>query len=662
MPSSPRDFPPVGPPIEVTSPSATSDNRVFALILISLLGFGVLLVTVPRFFATDPSVLSAASEQGFNTNAAFLVALTWSIAVLVMAGLLLGKRGWSAASENGDVPVADWRADGRPFFLTLVIVVGVIAIAYFPPFIARYGPYQEDAIFLNLLHRMDGGMQPYRDFEFLYGPMMIAPVVWLTQLTGYNTLTYYTYYAVLECAVGAVLVWWAFRRIPKPTERYVAIIVLLALLLNPFLGLNYNGLRRLLPVIAIALLAIGRDRSRLRLASALVTGFTLSYVHEMGTAALAGAGAVFGVELLRGERSTRGSVIRDGLVYLAVSVCSWLGFIALVLGRGVVDYLREIASLVPRFAAGEAGFAFSWTLNSLALFALVSVTLVLVGRGLVSRATIPMTPGDRFILASLVVAIVALKSGLTRSDMYHLDTGIVALAMAFLFPLNARLFAPSVRIRHLGMVSAAVIGATYGFGNLPTVSMIARGWVRGARDVTSGQVRGQTARFDPVAPSSLLKATNPSPSLVGLARYVSEPERRGKPVFFYGRRWALGPIIGVYKEDFLNDNFIYSDARGERARGFLVNNSEALVLMNRPDYERLWGIRPDTAFDVGEYGMAPSLVKRVASKVSSVHYDAAPLEARVHAARWRRTVGNYVRANYDSIAAFGSVMVLRRRM
>ncbi|MGH7709972.1 MAG: hypothetical protein ACREOG_01735, partial [Gemmatimonadaceae bacterium] len=550
----------------------------------------------------------------------------------------------------------------RPFVLTLVLVVGAVIIGYFPPFIGRHGPYQEDAVFINLLHRMDGGMQPYRDFEFLYGPMMIAPIAWLARLTGFSPITYYVYYAVLESVVAALLVWWAFRRIPDSRERYLAIIVLLALLLNPFLGINYNGLRRLLPVIAVATLAVGRDSSRLRIVSAVIAGFALSYAHEMGTAAVAGAGAVFAVALLRGEGSTRASVIRDGLIYLAVAVVSWLGFIALALGRGTDDYLREIASLVPRFAAGEAGLTFSWTLNALALFALLSLGLVLIGAGLGSRgrSRISSTPGDRFVIASVAIAIVALKSGLTRADMYHLDTGIVALGMAFLFPVNTRVLAMPPRVRRLGMLCIATIGATYAFGNLPTISMIARGWVRGGRDVISGQKRSELT-FAPAAPSLIAMSTARNPAFVALASHVAEPERRGKPVLFYGRLWALGPIIGVYKRDHLNDDFIYSDARGQRERTFLEANPDALVLMNVPAYERLWGIRPDSVFDRSEYGMPPSLVKRVASKLSSVHYDAAPLESRLHAMRWRRTVGDYVRAHFDSVAAFGSIIVLQRR-
>jgi hypothetical protein len=225
--------------------------------------------------------------------------------------------------------------------------------------------------------------------------------------------------------------------------------------------------------------------------------------------------------------------------------------------------------------------------------------------------------------------------------------------------MQTRVFPLSAPLRYVGFVCVAIIAATYAFGNLPTVSMISQGWLRGARITALGSERS-VAQFNPAAPSLAATAVDPNPTMLALASYVAQPERKGKPILFYGRLWALGPIIGVYKRDFLNDNFIYADERGERERGFLEANAQALVLMNAPDYERIWGIRPDSVFDRGEYGMPPSLVKRIASKVSSVHYDAAPLESRLNAARWRKTVGEYVRAHFDSVAAFGSIIVLQR--
>jgi hypothetical protein len=632
-------------------------NAEWALLIGALVALGVALPTVPRLFPTDPSVLSVASEAGFSTVAAYRLALLW-MAGVVAAGWLLarGDRAGAAAGAGNVAPVSG-PARGAWESAELAIVAALVLLAFWPPFLAVRAPYVEDSNFLVALQRMHQGQLPYRDFEYLYGPLMLAPAHWFLQLTGFSARHYYAWLAVLEVLVAVAVVRWAQRVVVGRLARLAVVAVLLALLMNPLLGLNYNGVRRMLPVAGLLVLCLGRDDPRQRAGAALLVGLAIAYAHEQGLAALAAAGAVFALDLRDRPPAAWTPVVRQGMAFLAIAGAVWAVVAFATTGGAFPDYLREVRALVSRFSAGEAGFPFAWTLNAAALFTLLAIAGIAVGRGLATRAT--PTAWDRYTLAAFVLAVIALKSGLTRADMFHLDAGALGLALVFLVPRAAPRFGPDARAWRAGRVATVTVAATSAFGMLPTVSGVASGWLAGARAAWHHTPSLQVP-FVPAAPALMLEHVEQDSATVALAAWLAAPARRNRPVLFYDRLWNVGLVIGVYKQDFLNDKFMYGAARGARERAFLDAHPDALVVIDRPSLERIRGVRPPSSFDESEHGQPASLVKAWAARVSSVHFDAVPVETRIHDVLWRRALGDDLRTRYDSTWGAGSVVVLER--
>jgi len=661
--------PPVsGLPSAIHSSPASRAPRARAFWLLAAgvaLGFVVLLPTVPRWFPGDPSVLSAALAEGYDSPIAYRTAVGWAIVALV-AVVALARAGVlgvadappHAMSDEVTAPGLSWHTRA----LEIVAVSGVVALCYWPRFLAPYGPYSEDTVFLVALHRMHGGFVPFRDFEFLYGPLMLYPALWWTRAFGLSLASYYAYLDVLEVVVFAVLVAITHRYVARRSERIAIWAVIGAQLINSLLGVNYNGMRRLIPVTAILLLAVRVDRRAARVTSAVLLGASLAYGHDQGGAALIAAGGLFALLAWRADGAARMQWLARGASYGALASAVWLALVYALLGRDVGAYLAETRALLARFTLGEAGFRLYWTMNSLAAFALLSLALVIAGRGLARRTAAPLLAGDRFLVAAIVFALVALRSGLTRADVFHLDAGFLALSMAVVLPLPAAALALDTRTRRVAMGLVALITATWLIGNAPSAAYLAESWIRGARAGSAPMVARSTLPSQ--APALELERRAPAADRLALAEFLASPPWRGRTVLFYHRLWYVGAMVGVYRRDHLNDDYIYDDRRGLALRDLLAASPEggeragALVVIERASYERLYGLRPDTAYEAYEYGLPPSPVKQIAAWTSSVHFRAVYLEERLHDQRWRRDVGQYIRPGYDSVAAFGRMVVL----
>ena len=183
-----------------------STGRLSAATIGFWLGYVVLLMTVPRMWPPESDLPSAAAAQGYNTGLAFLVAAGWSLIGLVLFGAAARVSVLSRpdAGTSGGRPQ---QTDDRGRSLEIVGAFVIFAVAYFPTFLARYGHYIEDNYFLSVLLRMACGQVPYRDFEFLYGPLMIYPVHWWISVVGYSMSGYYGFLALAQGAVFAVTVW-----------------------------------------------------------------------------------------------------------------------------------------------------------------------------------------------------------------------------------------------------------------------------------------------------------------------------------------------------------------------------------------------------------------------------------------------------------------------
>ena len=133
---------------------------VLALSLFGLLGFAILMVTVPKIIpgTENPHVISAALDRGYNAPVAFLVAVLWSVVLLAGAALFLRR-------DPADPKLMPDVTCGRLVPWELIAVFALFFIAYCPWFVARYGPHMEDHGFIMSMFRMADGQLPFRDLR-----------------------------------------------------------------------------------------------------------------------------------------------------------------------------------------------------------------------------------------------------------------------------------------------------------------------------------------------------------------------------------------------------------------------------------------------------------------------------------------------------------------
>ncbi|HYQ71015.1 MAG TPA: hypothetical protein VET88_03695, partial [Gammaproteobacteria bacterium] len=285
-------------------------KRADALLMVALFaGVVASLQIVPRLIPPGSAdVVSAAAAVGYNTAAAFWTALAWSALAFLVFVLPSLKRmpGRIAAGgpgpETTDTSGGSWQP-GKLVWGELLGVFVLFALAYFPLFLARHGPYMEDIYFLAALQRMECGQLPYADFAFLYGPLMIYPLWAWCNMFGTTMVSYFGFLSLVEGLQFAILMGVLQYFIPERRKRYRVFLVLLPFLFNTLFGLNYNGLRRLVPALVVILAACRPYNRMANIACAVILGLHLAYSHEYAIAALMGIAGIYVVAFLRGERA-----------------------------------------------------------------------------------------------------------------------------------------------------------------------------------------------------------------------------------------------------------------------------------------------------------------------------------------------------------------------
>ena len=607
------------------------------------IGYLLLMVTVPYHVAAPEGVASGATIEGYNNSTAYSVAIGWSL----LGMLLFAIKHRSALQGTTDAGTFDTamlrRADTRDR-LELAVVFILCILLYFPLFLAHSGPFIEDSLMLSMLHRMQGGQQPFTDFKFLYSPLMIYPVhAWINQF-GYSMVSYYSYLAILVGFQFAMLLAILQRFFPAGMMRYVIFLLIAAFLVETLLGTHWNGTRRLIPVIALLMISIAPRRTSTIILSGLIFGFMLAYSHDFGVAGLIGVIAIYGMTALRED--FRGNFIACTGIGAIASV-TWLAITLALMGSAFPDYMKLVLYLVERYSMGEAGFTFYWTLNSLAVFGLVWLACVILARGLPAwfGDVIPAA-GDRMLIAGIAYAFIIFKTGLNRSDFWHLDAVIIPLLFAFLLPLPRNVFRIPAGGQRLAQGLITVAAITYLIGSLPSGSFYFQGYINGMKNTLAPESVRTTEPFKTAAPSLLWESgREPDPDILAMTRFLAEDSNFGKPVLFYLETWGLDKLIGVYRTEYQVDDLVFSDEAGFRIRDYLEENPDAFVLIRRPSYERLFGLRDPADFSDYQW-MQGSTTKRVAAVTSSVHYSGVIAERKALEARMNRTVGPYIKEHF----------------
>jgi hypothetical protein len=612
---------------------------------LAYLAFLPALGLMPYFVRPPGSVASAATAQGYNTTLAYALAVLVSLSTVAVFAIQ-ERRNPSPrpAQERSALP----QTASRPWVEPL-LVFAVFAILYFPGFLARYGPYNEDNYFLTVLHRMNSGLRPYRDFEFPYGPLMVYTAHGWMLLFGYSMRSYYGLLCLMEALQFSALILALRRWFPSLRTRMLLFGFLTVFLFDTLLGMNWNGLRRLLPVAAILCTAsVPHSRWRL-LAGAALCGLSTAYSPDLGVPCILAALSIHALGFLR----TRDfNCIGRACLLLLASLTVWLAVVSLLLGKTLAVYLKTALYVMQRFGSGEAGFPFYWTLNSLAAFALLSLCCVAVGRGLGNRSALPLLSGDLLFFASVCFAIVGLRSGLNRADMWHLNAPLLPLFFAFIAPWPRSLFRLSRLSHRAAVVILLVLCVSYIPGVLPSASFYLAGWARGLRDSIQGRGLPSTGAVSR-APIIEPERSHPESGVLALA---SDLAKDRQPVVFYGEAWATDKRVGVYKSGFATDDALLDDAAGERIRQVLEARG-ALAVLTRDEYLWVYGT-DDAAAPAPTPFYSHTPVKALASWISTVHFRAVEIERRVRQARWYRTVGWYLRSCYVLAGDYGEFVLL----
>lgn len=581
-----------------------------------------------------------------------------SHALLLLAALLAFLWGCGFPHLELRPPVEHSPPDeGRATGVEVVGVALLVLLIYWPPFLARYGPFGEDAYFLSAVQRVIGGQRPFADFEFIYGPLLIVPLgAWLKAF-GFALAPYYWFLALVEAVTYVCLLCVLARWLPERRHRLAVLVMVAALVINDNLGLSYLAIRRLLPIAVLALSASQRGGTVL---AAVALGIQVNLSVEYALAATVGLGAMGGVAaLVQRDGRPLARAVLTGTLGLGLG----LGLGAVLLGRATQDWLSATTAIVLARGGGEAGFPFQVTVNVVAVFALVLWGAFHLGSGTRSREGRAVSGGDLFLVGSVVYALVAMRSGLARADMYHLVPPVLGLVVFVLVGPQGGRFAIPVAARALTSTAAILVVVTYVPGLIGAARTPVTGWLRGARDVLGGRVA--------VSPAGVARGPRiPSPRVevegtaAAVAQYLAEPARSSRPVVFYGALWGLDRLVGVSKPSGLYpvDDYLMSDDVGAGVRGYLEKHGEALVLVNAQEWERLRGAEVGT--DVrpmfwlrGRRG----LETRFLEWWSSAHYGLAPLDEVVRKReRWAHTVGFLLVERYVEAARFGNVIVLRR--
>ena len=610
-------------------------------------GYLLLLGLAPLLFPPDATLPNAAARLGYNLDVAWLAAVVWTIVAIVGVGLV-GRAGSAA-------PLATATEDARPAIrgrrLELAAVFAFFFLLYCPLFLARQGDFVEDKYFLSALWRMQCGAAPYRDFEFLYGPLMIYPAHWWTALFGFSLKSHYFLAALLEGAFFATLMAVLQRCLPDRRARWIAFVLLLPALIDVLMGLNYIGWRRMLPVFSLLIVAARPLDRRAVAAAAGILGFEFAFSFEFAAAGLAACGAVYALLLAQGDRWR---VAAYGAALAAASVAIGIALILMSTGAVFGDYLsstREILAEAGRLGLGA--FKFGWTLHTLALFALLSIAAVVIGASWRHLHKTKAREGDLLLVGAVVYALVGLKIALQRADIWHMSAPFLALIVAVLVARPVALFTISSGLRRMsvGLIAVAAIANVVGYA--PMGKWLFGATLHGALDVARGAPVG--AEFPSRGNSIEPELTYPNKSIVALAAWLADDSRASRPVLFYNDRWWMGHHLGVCPIGYSFYDLQYSDDRAP-LRADLDAHPDAYVIMALNAYERLFE---------GKTASKPprllTLIEKAASVLASPHYGQAAIEDRIEEERWDGALGSALALRYEKAARFGTTVVLKRK-
>ncbi len=206
-----------------------SRSRVLAAGALALLAAGIF--ALPYALPVPPSV-SQSYVTGFNNRAAL-------IAFLLCGGLL-------AALTDGILPPSESDDSALPRWTLLAVMAGTFLICLVWRVSRQPVLGVELAYNLERQIHLDHGEHLYRDFEYIYGPLLIYPGHLVTSLLKVRSLTGYLVSWMAQWLAGMTLIWFVVANTDlRTSRRWAVLLFLLAFALTAIAsdGTNYAPLR-----------------------------------------------------------------------------------------------------------------------------------------------------------------------------------------------------------------------------------------------------------------------------------------------------------------------------------------------------------------------------------------------------------------------------------
>ena len=364
--------------------------------LFLLVGFAAVFF-VPFHVPVAPAV-SDSYTFGFNNRAALILFVVFAGTFAYWSGGL-----HLVPADPGEAPVGP--AMSRRLLFTTLAVTAVVTVTFWLVY-RSVGAINEGSYLVDKLQHLATGERPYRDFEFIYGPLLLYIPLVLHRLFRLSLLDAYFLFWVLSWVGGVYLLWlmlaWASTSSPRKNGIYL--LAFLGFIFSTIsLGLNYTPLRFVAaPFVAVAVWRV------LGTYPSVVPGALLS---------LAGAAWVMFSSPEQGIALCGGTLLFF-LIFLPRSRPQWtlaLGTLAagqallllLLYRSGCVHYMRGMAQ-------GGYNLPLLPSISTLISLALLVVAVCILANSL--RLHRPGGPLEYLILVSLC----ALPAAFGRCDAGHM--------------------------------------------------------------------------------------------------------------------------------------------------------------------------------------------------------------------------------------------------
>lgn len=430
-----------------------SVRRILPVAYAALLAAGYALVFVVPWHVPVAPAESDAYAIGFSNRA--------SLIGVIATGVALFALGWVARRPSAK-PLVRTEAPPRAERVSGWLVAGLLAVslatALFIAWIGLHTPlYGEKYYFLDRTSYAIGGMTPYRDFEFTYGPLLalLPALVWrLVAPLGISIEGAYAGVYVMIVLAGVPLLAWTVDRLELTRAGRNATFAALGLytVVNETDGLQGVLARFVLPAAALLLFhARAQAALRRRGGPAAVRIWAWAALVVMGAVAVspdAGIACLVGVTAYLAWVATADRRL-EPLVALA-GVAATTGVVATIVGTGIFSHL-----------IGMAGGALNLPVVP-SPPVLLLLTAALGGAALLPRFLVRESAGAPALFALAAATAVMLAGALGRTDTTHV----------YFYGLTAALFAAPMFAaldRRVFATWAVAFAAVFAFAHLLTI-------------------------------------------------------------------------------------------------------------------------------------------------------------------------------------------------